>query len=527
MFCDQCGAQLPDGATFCGKCGAKQNVAENTANPVVNAGEEPRKKKKGFPFIPVIIIGIVVVIGIVVAAFFLLNKKGNSGLTFSEKTLIHVYDNIIKINGEGFEADNISDIEYNYDKSVAAYLTDDNILYVIDSDLTPVEIEDDVYNMQVSYSGNTIAYTVGDDSTSVTLYVYNVKKNTSEKIETDVYAGNYVLSPNGKQIAYLTDYESSTDNTLYAATVGKEGKKVDKDGCVPIAINDNGKALFYVDGSDSSNRKLYLYNGKESEKISRNVTYTFYFNNTVSEVLFGKPGDTCYYRIGMSEPVKVANDELSDAWNNQLYFLQEDYDFCSFSPAVLLNRSSLKECIFVTDYDVMYLNKDCKDSVKLCSANISNISIAENEKSLLYLQGGTLYKVSKFGPDREVTVLYEGDAYITGYKASSDLSDIYVVTDDSEMYYVKSKNKLTKISNDFTDADDMALNESSGTIFYIEDDNLYSAGKNGKKKDLVMENVDTVVAFADGILFGTADEDERGIYYIGKKDPVKMYSSED
>ena len=42
-----------------------------------------------------------------------------------------------------------------------------------------------------------------------------------------------------------------------------------------------------------------------------------------------------------------------------------------------------------------------------------------------------------------------------------------------------------------------------------------------------MENVDTVVAFADGILFGTADEDERGIYYIGKKDPVKMYSSED
>ena len=175
----------------------------------------------------------------------------------------------------------------------------------------------------------------------------------------------------------------------------------------------------------------------------------------------------------------------------------------------------------------MYLNKDCKDSVKLCSANISNISIAENEKSLLYLQGGTLYKVSKFGPDREVTVLYEGDAYITGYKASSDLSDIYVVTDDSEMYYVKSKNKLTKISNDFTDADDMALNESSGTIFYIEDDNLYSAGKNGKKKDLVMENVDTVVAFADGILFGTADEDERGIYYIGKKDPVKMYSSED
>ena len=385
MFCEQCGAQLPDGATFCNKCGAKQSVSE--MSPVEGTGKEG--KKKGFPFVPVIIAGIIVVVGIVIAAFFLFRPKEEGGLAFSEKTLIYSNGSFMKITGEAFEADNIDEIKYNYDKSVAAYLTDDNVLYVIDSDLSPVEVEDDVYNMQVSYNGNAVAYTVGDeeDSKSVTLYVYNVKKNTSVKIATDVYSENYVLSPNGKQIAYLTDYESYTDNTLYTASVGKEGKKVDKDGSIPIAINDNGKGLFYVNGSDSSNRKLYLYNGKESEKISRNVTYTFYFNDTVSEVLFGKPGDTCYYKIGMDEPVKAANDELDEVWNYQSYMLQEDFDFGGFSEAVILNRSSMKECIFTTDYDVMYLSKDCKDSVKLCDNSIINIMVAANEKSLVYLQG--------------------------------------------------------------------------------------------------------------------------------------------
>ena len=126
-----------------------------------------------------------------------------------------------------------------------------------------------------------------------------------------------------------------------------------------------------------------------------------------------------------------------------------------------------------------------------------------------------------------VTTLYEGDEYIKDFTASSDLSDIYVVTDEGEMYYVKSKNKLTKISNDFANADKMAFNESTGTIFYIEDNNLYSAGKNGKKKDLVMESVREVGSFADGVLFLSDVEDEKAIYYMKKKDPVKIYSTED
>ena len=129
MFCDQCGAELPDDSVFCPKCGARLTSvdseannaageaapeAANTAGAVnvtgamntsanaagtagnvaaaanstagngtgntpanmtnVSSGTqaaEPPKKKKGFPFVPVILFGIVLVAVIVVVAIFL------------------------------------------------------------------------------------------------------------------------------------------------------------------------------------------------------------------------------------------------------------------------------------------------------------------------------------------------------------------------------------------------------------------------------------------------------------------------
>lgn len=41
MFCNNCGAQLPDGAAFCNKCGAKINsVQENNTQPVHNESQQ-------------------------------------------------------------------------------------------------------------------------------------------------------------------------------------------------------------------------------------------------------------------------------------------------------------------------------------------------------------------------------------------------------------------------------------------------------------------------------------------------------
>lgn len=557
MFCDQCGTELPDDSVFCPKCGAKQTPidseannaageaapgAANTAGTVNTAGNgtdkapanmtnmsngaaapEKPKKKKGFAFVPVILIGILLAAVIVVVAIFLPKGKTKDGIEFSEKSLMYDGYSFFTTDGKELEVNNVDSMAYNYDNSVVAYLTTDDTLYVIDSELTPVEIENDVLNMEVSYSGSSIAYTVGDDYAATTLYVYNVKKENSVKIDTNVYAYNYLVSPNGKQVAYLKDYEGNSDNTLYVAVVGKDGKKVDKDGCIPLAIGDNGKSFFYTDNSDSSNVKLYWYNGKDAEKISRDVSGSYYFNNSVSEILFTKSGNTYFYRIGMDEPSKVASDALSGVWNYQFEATAQDYTFGSQSSAALVNRSKLTEWVFATDADICYLNKDGHDSVKLCDADgISKITVAQNGKSLIYLKDGKLYKITKFGADREETELYEGDVYINGYVASRDLSDIYVVSDEAELYYCKSKKKLVKISNDFADKNDMAYNEAAKTIFYIEDGNLYSSGKNGKKKELVAESVTDVVNYANGILYRVTEDGANSYYYVKKGEPAKI-----
>ena len=73
MFCDQCGAELPDDSVFCPKCGARltsvdseannaageaapeaENTAGNAPENMTNVSSgtpaaEPPKKKKGFP----------------------------------------------------------------------------------------------------------------------------------------------------------------------------------------------------------------------------------------------------------------------------------------------------------------------------------------------------------------------------------------------------------------------------------------------------------------------------------------------
>lgn len=71
MYCEKCGQQLPDHATFCGKCGARISEASNGFNTqderTVNASANNSKMRR------IIIIGICLLVGIVIVGgvFFL------------------------------------------------------------------------------------------------------------------------------------------------------------------------------------------------------------------------------------------------------------------------------------------------------------------------------------------------------------------------------------------------------------------------------------------------------------------------
>lgn len=107
--------------------------------------------------------------------------------------------------------------------------------------------------------------------------------------------------------------------------------------------------------------------------------------------------------------------------------------------------------------------------------------------------------------------------------ASGDLSKIYLITDEDELYYYKSQKKIEKISNDFTyDYDNIAYSESQKKIFYIEDDDLYSATTSSKSKTVVKPEVESVSSMQDGVVFSTYDDGTTTMYYLEKKDPVTL-----
>ena len=76
MFCDKCGTQLVDTASFCNKCGnaVKKRVLQTEANYIVPKIDKSVVKKKGGVLGIIIALLLIVVIG-VVAIFFMTKSR--------------------------------------------------------------------------------------------------------------------------------------------------------------------------------------------------------------------------------------------------------------------------------------------------------------------------------------------------------------------------------------------------------------------------------------------------------------------
>lgn len=565
MFCNQCGNQLAEDELFCPKCGAKQDplvgaalsasaqaatqaaapapalaaapaptpaAPAATAIPAPAAGDAnaPKKDtKKAFPFIIVGAAAAVVVLAILLIAVLprVIGRGGKADRYAKEDMIGYTYMDsgiaFFNLKGELCELEKGS---YGFnsvtsaDMSVIAYTlynekSNDYDLYYITSDLEPVLVEEDVhYNVRISYDGAYIAYlTDVKDDTFGDLYLYSIKDNKSTLIDSEVYPYLICMSTGGKAVAYLRNFEDIDDNELYIGGIKIKSQKVDKDGSIPVAIRDNGKALYYVTNND----KLYLYNGKDSVKLASDVDGDFYFNRDASEMLYTKGGKTYYYELKMDEPVKVVSAKIYDIAlpKDVVDYSQNNY-FTEF-----VGLDTLKGCVMETDSGLYWLNSKGSDTVKIANTYVYQIS--ENGKSILYQNGGTLYKISKFGEDMDPKVVYD-DEFADWFVASADLSKIYIIIDD-ELYYVKSEKKTERITNDLSDYGyrTVAYNDSMNKVFFIEDDTLYYAGTTAKSKTEVEEDVDAVDWVPGGIFFTVTEDGETTCYFMKNKEAIELY----
>lgn len=527
MFCNQCGKQIPDEAMFCPACGAKTDSLVKEAG---GAKKEP-KKKKGFPFkIVVPAAGVAVIAVVLVVVILALGGRGVTAIRYNAENRIFYQSAsncFYNLQGETYEFEDYLDIVRSnmdgsiyvctqYNDSGDGYMCYD--LYYIDKELDPVLVEEDVHFVcQISSNGDYIAYMkdVKDDMAG-DLYLYSVKDKKRTMIDTDVYPYTYCLSPSGTAVAYIKDYESENDNELWLGGIKIDCQKVDKDGCQPIGVKDNGKELYYV----TDNYKLYLYNGKDSEKISSDVSYhSFYLNSDNSEILFVKDGKTYFYTSKMEEPAKVC----SGACGWVVTPADVAYTWGTNYESTIYGLDTLKGCVMDTDSGLYWLNESGTDTVKIADSYVYEYQISEDGKSFAYIQNGEVYKISRLNEEMEAKLVHDSDTdYVDYFVASGDLSKIYVVCDD-ELYYVKNSKKMERITNDLSSTYDVVYNDAMGKVCFLENDTLCYAGTTAKSKEKVIEDAYEIRRIINGVgCVAEEGDDESAAYYLESKEPVKL-----
>lgn len=524
MFCNQCGIKLPDDVMFCPECGAKQEVADAIPDVAVVQNIQPvpeKKKRKSYKiFIPIGIILTVVILGFVF--IFAGNRKSSSFVEVSKNVVFLLYDDFLNLNGEKIElTERISSNWYSGDGTVTVFKDVNDSLFYINNKMETVFVSDNVMNAITAVSGNYFAYTVYESeeySEKGILYLYDTKNDKSIKISEDVFTWfGFSISPDGKTVAYLKNYEYYNDNTLYFYTLGKDEKKVDKDGCFPIGISEGGTYLYYV----NQDNKLYCFDGKETEKIAADIDGGLWFNSSMSEMLFIKDGKTYFYNSKFKEAIRVCGSEI-----NAVLLPKDDMRdifmyVCCTEFAEIVGKDSLTDSVLISDSDLYWFNKEGTDTVKIDS-DIDDYQLSKDGKSLLYLKNGELYKINKLNEEMKAKLLYD-ESYLYDFVASRDLSKVYIITHHSELLYLKGKNRTEEICESFyvSSTDNIAYNEASGKIFYIQDFDLYCAGISGNSVEKKAESVFSVSELFDGIFYNVS-ENGKDIYYYMEKEPVEL-----
>jgi uncharacterized Zn finger protein (UPF0148 family) len=561
MFCKKCGAQLQEGRSFCPMCGtnnaenaggeqaagntAAENVTENPAPQPQQEAPQPQPQqtaqqtapqsqqaatqpgvssdtvagfveKLGKKKLGIILAAVVVVVLILVIA--VAGGSSSGSLKIDKKASFYVgYDYFMASDGDSKEFDDIDDSYMSMDMSTVLYTDYDDDLYIVDKKLNAKKIASDVTTVRVGKDGKYVAYLCNEDndSYSQTLYIYNVSKNKSKKIDEDVLGGSYLtISVSGKTVAYAKDYDDGEFDT-YVAGYSKKATQIESKGYYPVAVSENGKRAYLL--SDEST--LYFYkNGKQSGDKIKDVGSSFWTNSDLSELVFSKDGDTYFCKPG-KDAEKIDNSTIS-------YIVYPySYGTCylgSYTQA--LAADTIKgQVVYTNSGKLMWVNKKASDMVKI-DGDVSSIWMSEDCSSVVYVSNEKVYKVSKFKANMEPKLLYD-DEDISSITASADLKKIYAYSyNDDTLYYIKSKNKAVKISED---VDNYAFNEKDGKIYYVSDEDLYSAktSSSSSKKVSVDGDAYYVGAVLNGVVAYTSDGGEYICYYIGKK-PVQVFEED-
>lgn len=518
MYCSQCGEKIADNVNFCTKCGAQQNGAVDTKEERDVKNSEKKKGNKG-KFIA--ICSIVVLFGVFLVLYRqsvnsskyeplseeALTYNSSLGVFYTAKGTVYQPNHVIE--------DGDYDVNADYSKWIYREESTKNLFY-IDSAFEPVRIAGDVDKFIISYTGKYVAYMCDmDEENAGTLYLYCVKTGESTRIDEEVYPDYLCLSPEGKKVVYLKKESNHDESSMWIGGIGIDSTEVDDDGCYPLAISNNGKTLYYINKT-----KLYMYNGKTSEKIDSDVSSWVWFNEDLSEILYNSDGKTYMYNKKLKNPQKVSSVSMYSHAGKGI----DGEQYYTSGGAFILGVDTLKECVFVSEDRALYwLDSEGTEMIKIAATNFC-YQVSKDGKSVIYSLGNKIYKIEQLSNNMDKTILYEGE--VDDIIASADLSKIYFYTDE-DLYYLKKNGDVERITNDlYVDGTvffdrivgaGWAYSNEQDRLFFVENDSLMCVKATAKSKTKVMDDVKNLYRKFDSIVF---QDGEFTLYYMGDGEPV-------
>lgn len=474
MFCPNCGTQCPDGERFCPSCGTaleeNQPVLELdiTPNQERTAAEGGRRKErrsgKKAPQLSPRIIGIAAValaaVVVIVLAVSLLGGAGGGGYgDYTSKPILSLFDSsdserIYYCGGKEIGAAETEYTLWNQDGSVGVFVNNDGELCVITAKGIDV-VADDVGQYQLSANGAALLYITEDYD----VCWYDVKKKSSTTLET---------GEDGAQLGQPAPDGSAAVFTLYDGgdyegfTCGSNKKPVSMgEGLVPFAISNKGSYVYYLKvKSGSSSGTLYVSKGSkgEGEKLASDYYMnSVLFNKDATQMMFNNDGKT-YLTVKGGEKNKVFSSAVYSMFT-------PDYTVGSSAGGVV-PVSDLRGQTYYTSGGVYFL--DSKGESKKITSDFDGFALSESGSNLIYLKKGDLVKVTNLAKGTEEDLTDEGD--ILSFQAAGDLSVVYYLNRDGELYYQKGSGKPVEVGDD---VDSFLMVPNSKTCAGISDGQLF------------------------------------------------------
>ena len=556
MNCTKCGAELAPESKFCVICGSP--IAQQTATAPVApvAPVEPAApvataapKKEGVkidvnavkdqlvstvkplfdkvkPFLSnkKVLLGIgVVVLVLIIASVISVIASGNNGyVQLKQNIMIEEIDGEVKIivNKKALkdtvEAEGLDDTSTSMDGKVAAFTTDEGVLYVVNGTKLK-EVAEDVHSFELSVSGKGIAYVTEDEDT-YTLNLYTVSNGKNATITDELGSMNYCIAPDGKSVAYYEEDDEGERKLMFSK--GSDAVKITSADCDLYGMANGGKYIYVVcENEDDEDKEsfLYSYDTKgERTKLGAISSSSVRFNDAHTQIMFFNDGKS-YIATKGKEAEKVSSGRLN------LVIAPNASSFYGGDGTTYPVSNMYDHVYTVSDDDstTAWLIKKNDKSVKLVS-KISSVRLDEKAEYLYYIYDGDELRMIKISDGDKATERYTKLADdVDGFIVTSDRKLVYFVS-DSSIYSVNGKKggRPSVVCND--DAEGWAIN-GKDVLYYIMDGDLY-ATSNGKKGSKVLSDINGLMSTENGIVYAVNDDTLYGT--DGSKKPSKILDLE-